>query len=209
MKSITIDAVAATAMPLDLELVKNDLRITEDDLDAVLTGQYIPAAMAWAEGATRRSMIARVHTWIFDKFPSGTTIYATPWSSIIYMPRGIVQSIASIKYSSDGSIVTLTGPSSGSPAGTDYQEDLTGHVARVMPTRGESWPEVDSDVPQPVKITFTAGWASDKLVPADLRRAMTAYIYGEMEADGLLQIRPGFDFDFADKLISGYRSTEA
>lgn len=202
MKSITIDAVAATAMPLDLELVKNDLRITEDDLDAVLTGQYIPAAMAWAEGATRRSMIARVHTWIFDKFPTDRHL-------TIYMPRGIVQSIASIKYSSDGSIVTLTGPSSGSPAGTDYQEDLTGHVARVMPPRGESWPAVDTDVPQPVKITFTAGWATDKLVPADLRRAMTAYIYGEMEADGLLQIRPGFDFDFADKLISGYRSTEA
>lgn len=200
MKSITIDYDSTNLLPLDLEALKSDLRIDGDSLDDVISTQYIPSAMQWAEAAIKRSLIARAHRWTISDFPR-----AYPYT--LELPRGLVTAIASIAYTTGGSVVTLTGPSSGSPGGTDYQEDLTGHIARVMPLQGTTWPSVDSDVLAPVKITYTAGWLSDKLVPADIRRALTAHIYGEMELDGLLQIRQGYDIDHADKLISAWRST--
>ncbi len=203
MKSISRINGATSTPALDLDTLKADLRISGDALDDVLTCQYIPAAQAWAERETGRSLISRTIDWIVSDFPGR----ADNWTFIL--PGGKVTAIASIDYSINGSIVTLTGPSAGSPGGTDYAEDISGPVARIMPNRGESWPTVDNDVPQPVKVTYTAGWPNADAIPADLRRALTAYVYGAMELDGLLVIRPGFDADFADKLLSGYRSARA
>jgi uncharacterized phiE125 gp8 family phage protein len=199
VKSITIDYDAATTLPLDVETLKNDLRISGTELDAILTNQYVPAALSWAEGFTRRSLLSRAHRWIVSDFPR--TIDQT-----LFIPRGLVSAVSSIIYISDGSPVTLTGPSAGSPGGTDYQEDLTGHIARIMPNQGATWPAVDSDAIQPVKVTYTAGWASDALIPGDIKRALTAYVYQAMELDGLLTIRPGFDIDHPEKLLSAWRT---
>lgn len=197
MKEITLDVDAATFLPLDLEVLKQDLRITHDDLDEVLTGQYIPAALAWAEGVTRRAIALRAHRWIIDEFPCGE-------DQTIYLPRGRVTGVTSIAYSSGGSITTLRGPTSGSPAGTQYQEDLRGHQARVMPLRGQSWPGVDSDVPSPIVVTFTAGWALAD-IPADLKRAMTAHVADAMDLPGSESFNVNTrDIDFPTKLISSY-----
>lgn len=198
MKSITIDIDEPDDLPLDLELLKKDLRIDSDALDEVIMRQYVPDAVSWAEGFMRRSIMVRTHRWILREFP-----YCV--DQTILLPRGKIQSVASIAYSSGGSITTLTGPTSGSPAGTDYQEDLRGHAGRLMPARGSSWPEVDCDVPAPVVITFEAGWLTLDEVPADIKRGLTASVYGAMELDGLLQIRNGFDVEFREKLISAWR----
>lgn len=198
MTGLRLDIDATATLPLDLETVKDDLRISDDELDSVILCQYIPSAVSWAENTMRRSIISRAHRWILSDFPVGV-------DQTITLPRGKTQSVASIAYSDGGMVTTLTGPSSGSPAGTDYQEDLRGHSGRIMPNRGESWPSVDSDVPAPIVITFNAGWLSESVVPADLKRALTARIYDEMELNGLLQIRNGFDVDFTEKLISGWR----
>ena len=191
----------ATALPLDLTMLKLDLRISDDALDSVIAGQYIPAALAWAEGFLHRSLLARPHRWIVSAFPHGA-------DQTIYLPRGVVQSITDIEYSLNGSTVTLTGPTSASPAGTNYQEDISGHRARILPNRGESWPSVDSDVPVPVQITYQPGWLTEATIPSDIKRGLTAYVYSSMELDGLLQIRPGFDIEHPDKLISAYRLAE-
>jgi uncharacterized phiE125 gp8 family phage protein len=196
VKSIAIDIDAATTLPLDLGLLKSDLRISGDELDAVLQGQYIPDAMAWAEGVMRRTIISRAHRWIISDFPRR--------DPVITLPRGKVSAVSSIEYSSNGSTVTLIGPTSGSPTGSDYQEDLRGPFGRVMPNRGASWPSVDTDVLSPVVITYTAGWAKAD-VPADIRRAMTASVFEAMELKGLLESRVSFDVEFRDKLISAWR----
>jgi uncharacterized phiE125 gp8 family phage protein len=199
VKSITIDIDEPASLPIDLELLKSDLRISSDSLDDVLMEQYIPDAVSWAEGVMHRAIIAREHRWILSDFPRGT-------DQTIILPRGKVQSVASIAYSSGGSVTTLTGPSSGtSPVGSDYQEDLRGHAGRLMPNRGSSWPSVDADVIAPVVITFTAGWTNHTTVPADIRRAITASVFEAMELNGLLVTKTGFDVDFRDKLISAWR----
>jgi uncharacterized phiE125 gp8 family phage protein len=197
VKSITIDIDEPASLPIDLELLKSDLRISSDSLDDVLMEQYIPDAVSWAEGVMHRAIIAREHRWILSDFPRIS-------DQIINLPRGKAQSVASVAYSSGGAVTTLTGPTS-SPAGTDYQEDLRGHAGRLMPNRGSSWPSVDADVIAPVVITFTAGWTNHTTVPADIRRAITASVFEAMELNGLLVTKTGFDVDFRDKLISAWR----
>lgn len=199
MKSLNQTWGASSSSALDLELVKTDLRISGNELDNALSSQYIPAAVAWAEGQTWRSLISRSIAWCVDAFPGQAENYT------FRLPGGVVSAVAGIAYVSDGQTITLTGPDA-SPAGTDFQQDLSGHVARILPPQGEGWPAADTDAIRPVVVTYTAGWASDKLVPADLRRAMVAHIFGAMELDGLLDRRPGFDADFAEKQISAYRA---
>jgi len=195
--AITIDIDAPTTLPLDLDTVKNDLRISGNDLDTEIICQYIPDAVSWAEGCMRRSIISREHRWLLTDFPRTIT-------QEIVLPRGKTQSITSIAYTSNGAVTTLTGATT-SPQGTGYQEDLRGHAGRIMPNRNASWPSVDVDVPAPVVITFNAGWLTAALVPADIKRALTARIYEAMELNGLLMIRQGFDFEFTNKLISAWR----
>lgn len=197
VKSITIDIDDPGELPIDLDTLKTDLRISGDSLDEAIMEQYLPDAVEWAEGVMRRSIVARTHRWILDEFPCGA-------DQTIYLPRGKVQSVASIAYSSGGVVTTLRGPSSGSPIGTAYQEDLRGHRGRIMPNRGASWPSADADVPSPIVITFNAGWPAAS-VPADIKRALTASVYGAMELDGLLTLKNGFDIDFREKLLSGWR----
>lgn len=200
MKQIAIDSDAITSQPLDLALLKQDLRITHSELDYAITTQYIPDAVAWAEGATHRAIALRAHRWIIDEFPYGAC------GQTLYLPLGRVTAVASVAYSSGGTITTLRGPTSGSPAGTDYQEDLRGNSARLMPPRGGAWPGVDVDVPSPVVVTFTAGWAAADL-PADLRRALIVSVAHALELGGLHPSSAFHDIDLElrDKMAASYR----
>jgi hypothetical protein len=198
LNEITLDIDAPEEIPFDLELLKTDLRISTDDLDAVLMSQYIPDAVQWAEGAMRRSIMAREHRWILAEFPRG----AFP---VIMLPRGKTQSVASIAYVSGGVTTTLRGPSSGSPVGTDYQEDLRGHRGRLLPVRGGSWPAVDCDVPSPIVITFRAGWTEAADVPEDIKRGLVARISDSIEIPGASMFNSVIrDTEFPDKLISSW-----
>lgn len=198
MNTLVIIKGAASAPALDLETLKLDLRISDDSLDSILSTQYIPAAVEWCEGVTKRIMVSRQLQWVVSDFPDRSTNYA------FYLPGGKVTAVAQIDYVDNQATTTLAGPSS-SPAGTGFQESLSDSVSRIMPAQGESWPTPDSDAIDPVKVTYTAGWETQDDVPEDLKRAMTAYVYGALELDGLLQIRSGYDPDFAEKLASAYR----
>ena len=202
MRLLSTTRGAASELALDLDSVKSDLRISTSHHDDILTCQYIPAAIAWAEGETNRPMVSKTCIDIFNDFPRWSHDWRDNYT--IYL-LGKVTTVASIIYVQNGSEVTLTGPDA-SPAGTGFQQDKGDNFTRLMPPRGGTWPDVDSDVINPVKITYTAGWANAEEVPADIRRAMTAHVYGAMELDGLLTIRPGFDMDHASKLISAYRN---
>lgn len=185
------------------DLIDLHSRVDASD-DDELFQTYLRAAILWAEGSTHRTIVRRDHRWILREFPYCDDL-------VIRLPRGKTQSVQSVSYSENGSIVTLTGPSSGSPAGTDYQEELSGDDGGVlMPLRGCSWPSADCDVPAPVKITFSAGWdAAD--IPPDVVHAL---LFAVQDA---FDIRGTGDFNAAvlgstgprlaarETLISGYR----
>lgn len=151
---LDIDPLTASPLPVSLDLVKLQAAFESDDLDALLP-THVLSAIETAENIMHRTIYARAHRWVLRDFPR------TP-DQAIHLPRGKTQSVASIAYVAGGVTTTLTGPSAGSPAGTDYIEDLRGDEGAVlMPNPGESWPSVDLDQPAPVTITFTAGWDAD------------------------------------------------
>lgn len=184
--------------PLDAVLMKKHVVIDDADFDDQLE-VYAKAAVAWAEGSMHRTIYARAHVWVLKDFPRDQY-------GAIRLPRGKTQSVQSVQYSSGGSLITLQGPSSGSPAGSDYQEDLRGDDGGVlMPARGGSWPSVDSDVPAPVAINFMAGWAADA-VPSDLLHALWFSIADAFDLRGTSDLANAGDrLDVRETLISAYR----
>lgn len=164
---------APTTYGVTLAQVKSLLNILDGDHDDKLADFLIPAALDWAEGVTRRSIVARTHYWTFAQFPCGA----------IRLPRGKTQSVSSIIYDTGGSLTTLRGPSSGSPIGTAYREDLGGDQgAQLFPRYGQSWPSADESAPQPVLVTFSAGWTD---APVQIKHAMALYCGVEMDGGAL------------------------
>lgn len=162
LKPLALDVDAIPSLPVSVSDMKNHLRVDLID-DDTLIETYIYAATAMVENETHRSIVSREHRWTLADFPQ--TTYQK-----IRLPRGKTQSVTSIAYTSGGAVTTLTGPTSGSPAGTDYQESLSGEEGGwLMPNQGESWPSVDLDVLEPVVITFTAGWTT---IPQDINHAI-------------------------------------
>lgn len=182
------DPLAVDASPwlLDEAMVKTHCRIDDNSEDDNLQ-VYIAAAILWAESVTHRAVISREHRWVLSRFPCGG-------DGTIRLPRGRCSAVAGIDYSSGGVVTTWRGPSSPiSPAGTDYQEDLGGDDGAVlMPPRGSVWPASDCDVPAPVTITFTAGWAAAD-IPRDLLAAVLLAIADlfDMRGDGNMNVEKG------------------
>ena len=73
-----------------------------------------------------------------------------------------------------------------------------------MPNSGSSWPSADSDVPAPVTITFTAGWASAS-VPADIKQAMLLYIADAIDIAGAGDLGQYTDTELKSRMLSGWR----
>ncbi len=102
---------------------------------------------------------------------------------------------------------TLTGPSSGSPAGTDYREGLRGDDGGVVtPVRGGNWPFVDCNAPAPVTIDFTAGWQARE-VPSAIIHAILFAVADAFEMCSEADLTDGSRFDAREALISSYRLT--
>lgn len=170
---------------IDSALLKKHVRV-DTDADNDLLDVYVQAAVNWCEGAgvTNRTVVRRAHTWILREFNS-----AFPYE--IKLPKGKTSSVESVEYSLNGELVTLHGPTSDvSPAGTGYQEDLRGDSGGVlMPVRGNAWPTVDRDVPAPVVINFTAGWAADE-IPSDLLHAILFAVADAYDLRGTADFSP-------------------
>lgn len=162
---VVVSPLDASPFPLSLSLVKSHLREDSNDFDTIIN-LYMRAAVTWAEGAMKRTIYNRSHVWILADFPRDAI-------GEIWLPRGLCSAVDSIVYIDPaGAPQTLTGPSSGSPAGDDWQEVLSGDAGGLLyPQLGGVWPQVNLYAAAPVKITFNAGWASDA-VPADIIHAM-------------------------------------
>lgn len=194
MRGLMLEWDAPTTYPIDLNRIKTALRISHDEFDAMIVDQLLPASLEWVEGATKRSVVARAHRWVVDRFPLRA----------MTLPRGKTQSVASITYSSNGTPTTLTGPST-SPQGTDWQESLRGdRGALLMPQQSENWPSADTDVPEPVLITFTAGWL-DSEVPQDIITAMLLYIGEHLDILSPADLGQYTDTDYKEMVASHWR----
>lgn len=113
----------------------------------------------------------RTVTAVYTDFPPG----GKRWR----LPLGKTQSVASIAYRTVGGTAIITGPSSGSPEGTDWEEDLTSDNGGIL--WSDSWPSPVTSSLAPVRVTFTAGWADADQVPADVKTGLVACIADLLE----------------------------
>lgn len=185
-------------LPIDLDLIRDHVAVDGSEFDTLLTA-YLGAAIAWAEGQMHRTIYPRSHRWVLRDFPRTA-------SQEIRLPRGKTVSVESITYQDGGTTHTLAGPS-GSPAGTGWQEDLTGKSGGVLaPVYGGDWPNVDYDgAVAPVAITFTAGYPTGE-VPKDIEHALMFAIADMFDTRGSADLTVfGKNMSTRNALISPYK----
>ena len=181
---LVIDALPASPLPVDLDLVKEHCAVDGADLDDLLT-TYTLAAIEWAENFTGRTIFRRGHVWILDNFPQTVC-------TRIRLPRGLARSVAQIQYyDGAGALQTMRGPT-GSPVGTDFSELLTmddGGVLVPNPV-SDAWPDALREAVAPVQISFEAGWdAAD--VPQQLLHAILFAVSDMLETRGQADLAAG------------------
>lgn len=192
---------APTSEPVTLNDVKQHLRLTTDDEDSILQ-LYIQSAREWAEDVTHRALITQTWNCTFDRFPIGR--------GEIYLPKGRCQSITQITYTDDAdATITLTGPSAGSPGGTDYQEDLSSDEGgRIAPPHDDDWPsDVRPWTPGGISVRFVAGYGTGTAVPAAIRTAImfrVADLFRFRGEEDIAEVR-GAGTDAAQDLLEDYR----
>lgn len=200
LNPLRLDVVAleASPFPLSLSLARLHCGIDGTDFDELLE-LYALGAITWAENTMHRTVFARSHTWVLRDFPRDAC-------QEIRLPRGKTVSVESVAYVSGGQTLTLTGPSSGSPGGTGFQEDLGSDDGGLLkPNRSNAWPSVDVDAVAPVVITFTAGYAT-AAVPADITHAMLFAISDMYDTRGSADLTIfGKNLTTRESLISPYK----
>lgn len=163
---------AATAEPVSLALVKDHLRISSTDDDALIEAVLIPSARNAIEAFLSRALITRTYRGYLDTFPT---------DSAIKVLRPPLSSVTHVKYyDSTGVQQTLST--------SVYQVDTIKQPGRIGLKSGQTWPDTEEDKFNAVEIEFVAGYgANATTVPAPIVQGvlMTVghfYEYKEMYA---------------------------
>jgi len=185
--------VDPAVLPLTLNEVKAQLRVTTNDQDDLITG-YIMAATDFIEGEwgfLGRALVTQTWRLTLDGFPGSAGFGSAWWQAGSYqfggsggqikIPLPPLQSIASIKYDdSNGNEQTVSQFS--------YFVDTASEPGWVVPAGATTWPSTLSAI-NTVRIDFVAGYLPDSSSPPDLaanvpnniKQAMLLMISGWME----------------------------
>ncbi len=146
-------APASATLPINLDDVKQHLKIEDDIEDALLNG-YLAAAVEWAEEVSRRAIAQQGYAVTADRFP------IEYWP----LPLGYVDSITQVEYIDNDGNTQVWDPA-------EYEFDNgTNYQARLRPARDSSWPST-GDYFSAAKVTMVAGFTPD-LTPLTIRQAI-------------------------------------
>jgi uncharacterized phiE125 gp8 family phage protein len=172
----------ATAYPVSLQEMKDHLRVDGTDEDDLVTS-LIAAGTGYAEAEARRAFVTQTWRLSLDAFPSparGCRSLESGQHGLhdpILIPLAPVIAVSSLTYV-DTAGDTQTWSSS------NYTVDADAEPARVVPAYGVAWPAT-RDVPNAVKVTFTAGYGAASAVPDGVKvaiRMLAAHWYENREA---------------------------
>ena len=158
--SISVITPAASE-PLSLSEVKEFLRVDHSDDDTTLA-IMISAAREMCEQYTRQIMLTTTIEEFYDTFPN----YTPQWMDTVYLSRGPVQSITSVKYvDSLGDEQTISS--------VNYRTDLISQPSRIVSENG--W-NATKDTVNAVVVRYVVGYSSASDIPAPLRQGMLLVI---------------------------------
>ena len=154
MVAVYMRAVAATALPVTLDELKDQLGIIDDtSMDSHLDN-LLWAAVDKVESDSRRVLMTQTWQMYLDRFPrDAITPQKTP-----------IQTLSHVKYYTSDVLTTLSGSA--------YQTDLVSEPGRILPVLGRVWPTTDYNRLNAVQVEFVAGYASAALVPRTARAAV-------------------------------------
>jgi uncharacterized phiE125 gp8 family phage protein len=166
MDDSTFQIVTPAAAYMTAADFKDQLRILDDDLQTSLVNDYIAAASEYIRERTGHVFKTTVYLFCFDRWPYNRGAgWFGPSNSEVVFPRNPVASVDSVQYvDTDGTLQTL--------APSEYQTDLVRRPARIIPKRFGFWPTLDVVTPNAVRITFTAGYSNEALIPLRYKQAM-------------------------------------
>jgi uncharacterized phiE125 gp8 family phage protein len=153
------ETAAPAALAINLDELKNHLRLTSNDEDGLLA-VYAKAAVQLFEAKTRRRLVSRPCRWEQPDFPAARDGLG------IELPVAPVSAVAAVQYyATDGTLTTW------SPG--DYYLDTVSLLPRVTLAPNKTYPTVQTDRPNGVQVTFTAGYgASYAAVPEGVQWAV-------------------------------------
>lgn len=159
MRDDLIEITAPTSEPIDAASLKDHNRVTEDAEDDLID-LYIKTARLLLEDWLECCFIQTTYDLLLDSWPSGD----------LTLPRYPLISVDSIKYiDTEGVEQTFSSD--------NYVVDDERKKGRVMLASGSSWPSVSTDVFNPIKIRFKAGYGSDaEDVPEGIKTALKYFV---------------------------------
>lgn len=181
--------VAPAVEPLDLDTVKDHLRIDDNDDDTVISTVWIPAARSLVEKFTDRLLITQTWRITLDGFPYGIRSAVNRrdrgpaglagaalncGGSVMYdvglrLPLSPVQSVSAIAYYDATNTKQTLDPST-------YDFDPTTSPQRILPVFASFWPSTYPRT-QAVQVDVVAGFGSSPTsIPAELIGAMLLQI---------------------------------
>jgi hypothetical protein len=190
--------------------LKAFLRVSHTDDDAQL-GLMAETATRYIEDYTGRQLINATYTWKLQNFAGGRSDkhldfwftplpFGTKGKRVLNVPVKPFNAVTSITYIDPAGVLqTLSAP--------DYVIDTVN--ARIMPSAALGlWPEVSTDVFNPVTIVFTAGYgAAAANVPPRIKQALyslVAYWYENRDSNNAIAYNQAPD-TFTD-LLSEYKA---
>jgi uncharacterized phiE125 gp8 family phage protein len=149
--------------PVTLEEVKLYLRIDGTDADPILNG-LIQSAREYCETFQNRSYITQTWELVLDEFP---------WLPLS-LPKPPLQSVVSIKCVNESGVETVWDPS-------NYVVDVYSEPGRIAMAQNGSWPSVNLQAINGVKIRFTSGYGTATDVPESIKSAIKVYVAHRFE----------------------------
>lgn len=160
---------APAAEPVTATEAKAQCRVTHSSDDTYFT-HLIAAARTRCEVATGRALINQTWELRLDEWPYLSHMPVCDRNAI-FITKPPVSSITSVKYlDTDGDEQTMV-------ANTDYVVSLGDPITRIVPAEGTSWPSLQADTPDAIRVRFVTGYgAASTAVPSDLRSGILMLI---------------------------------
>lgn len=159
----TASVTTATADPVDLEEVKDHLRLPPGETaeDDYLQG-LLDSAVEFVQDYTGQKLLTQTHYVYFDEWPC---------SDHVELPFAPLQSVSSTGFSYVGSTGATNIFSS-----TGWRTDTVSFPPRVVLKYDSDWPTETLDNSNPIRVKGTFGYTTQGKIPASLKHAIKLLI---------------------------------